>query len=156
MLRFKILASTLPLILAAVFARGEFATATQPCLAIAGTSVQIAQGPWQAQSQVSFTDDSSLANVRVQIVDDAEAADFAVVDDVDNTADDGACGGSTATRFIGISAAVPSTGTVIYLSKDGEADYRVFVKSKTFTARDAAALIVGARGTHARIADAGL
>jgi hypothetical protein len=156
MLRLKILASTIPLILAAVFARGEFAPATQPCISIAGTSVQIAQGPWQAQSQVSFTDDSALANVRVQIVDSAEAADFAVVDDVDDTADDGACGGSAATRFIGISAAVPSTEPVIYLSKDGDADYRVFVKSKTFTARDAAALIVGARGTHARMAAAGL
>ena len=35
---------------------------------------------------------------------------------------------------------------VIYLSPDGPADYRIFVRSKTFTARDAAALIVGANG----------
>jgi hypothetical protein len=154
MLRFKILASTIPLILAAVFARSEFAPATQPCISIAGTSVQIAQGPWQAQSQVSFTDDPTFANVRVQIVDAAEAADFAVVDDVDDSADGGSCGG--ATRFIGISASVASSAPVIYLSKDSDADYRVFVKSKTFTARDAAALIVGARGTHARMATAGL
>jgi hypothetical protein len=35
---------------------------------------------------------------------------------------------------------------VIYLSHSGPADYRIFVRSKTFTARDAAALIVGASG----------
>jgi hypothetical protein len=37
---------------------------------------------------------------------------------------------------------------VIYLSKDGPADYRIFVRSKSFTARDAAALIVGAGDGH--------
>ena len=35
---------------------------------------------------------------------------------------------------------------VIYLSRDGPADYRIFVSSKSFSVRDAAALIVGARG----------
>jgi hypothetical protein len=156
MLRFRIFASTIPLIAAALFARGEFAPATQPCISMAETSLQIAAAPWQAQSLVSFTDTPSTANVRVQIVDSPETADFAVVDDVDDGAEGSACGGNAATRFIGISAAVPSSEPVIYLSNDGNADYRVFVKSKTFTVRDAAALIVGARGTHAHLATAGL
>jgi hypothetical protein len=33
---------------------------------------------------------------------------------------------------------------VIYLSHEGPADYRIFVRSKTFSQRDAAALVVGA------------
>jgi hypothetical protein len=45
---------------------------------------------------------------------------------------------------------------VIYLSQDGPADYRIFVKSKTFTAREAAALIVGASGGHPHLAAASL
>ncbi len=146
MLRFKILASTFPLVLAAVFARGGLAPATQPCVAIGETTVRIAAGPWQAQSQVSFTDDPRLATVRVQIVDSAEAADFAVVDDVQDSSDGDACRNNAATRLIGISAAPAADAAVIYLSQDGNADYRIFVTSNSFTPRDAAALIVGAHG----------
>jgi hypothetical protein len=40
---------------------------------------------------------------------------------------------------------------VIYLSPNGPADYRIFVRSKTFSAREAAALIVGANGGHRRL-----
>jgi hypothetical protein len=45
---------------------------------------------------------------------------------------------------------------VIYLSHDGPADYRIFVRSKTFSAREAAALIVGASGGHRRLEAASL
>jgi hypothetical protein len=49
---------------------------------------------------------------------------------------------------VAISAKPTSGAPVIYLSPDGPADYRIFVRSKTFTLRDAAALIVGAGGGH--------
>jgi hypothetical protein len=46
---------------------------------------------------------------------------------------------------------------VSFLAKDGgPADYRVFVQSKTFSVREAAALIVGARGGHHRLDAASL
>ena len=35
---------------------------------------------------------------------------------------------------------------------DGPADYHIFVQSKRFTERDAAALIVGAHGDHRHLA----
>jgi hypothetical protein len=155
MLRFKILASTIPLIMAAVFARSELAPAARPCIALGETSVQMAPGPWQTHLNVSFTDDPALATVRVQLVDGAEAADFVVVDDIDST-EANACVVTAATRFVAI-AALPSTaGPVIYLSQDGNADYRIFVRSKRFTPREAAALIVGAGGGPARITAAAL
>jgi hypothetical protein len=147
MLRFKILASALPLLIVAAFARGGLLPGPRPCIAVADSSVQLATIPWRAQLHVSFTDDPALATVRVQITDSAEAADFTVIDDVDS-ADDGACEANAATRLVAISS-TPSAGTpVIYLSSDGPADYRIYVRSKTFTARDAAALIVGASGAH--------
>ena len=122
--------------------------APRPCIAVGGISVQIAPPPWHADLHVSFTDDPAAATVRVQIVDSAEAADFAVVDDVDSAEAD-ACEASTATTRLSPIAAYPSASQpVIYLSQDGPADYRIFVRSKTFTARDAAALIVGASGGH--------
>ena len=92
--------------------------------------------------------------MRVQITDNAEAADFAVIDDVDS-AEAGACESqSRATRFVAISASPSASEPVIYLSQDGPADYRIFVSSKSFSARDAAALIVGARGAPQRLAAA--
>jgi hypothetical protein len=155
MLRFKFLASTIPLILAGVFARSELAPSARPCINVGETSVQIAPGPWQAQLKVGFTSDPSRATVRVKIVDSAEAADFAVVDDIDSD-EANACEVTPATRFIAITAAAPATEPLIYLSPDGDADYRIFVQSKHFTPREAAALIVGARGGRAHMAAAAL
>ena len=84
MLRLKILASAVPLLIAAVFARGDFLPGARPCIAIGEGSVQLTSLSWQAQSHVSFTRDPSLATVRVQLTDNAAAADFAVLDDIDS------------------------------------------------------------------------
>lgn len=143
MLRFNVLASVVPLAVAAVFARGEFSSLSRPCIEVAGTTVQIATLSWQAQRHVSFTSDPSRATVRVQISDTAEAADFTVIDDIDN-AEAGTCSASAA-ELVAISTRPQASEPVIYLSTDGPADYRIFVQSKSFSVRDAAALIVGAQ-----------
>jgi hypothetical protein len=155
MSRLKILASVIPLLVAAVFARGEFSGSLRPCIAIGDASVQITSMPWQAQLHVGFTDDPATATVRVQIADSAQAADFAVVDDLDSP-EPGACEVNASTRLVAISANPSTSAPVIYLSPDGPADYRIFVRSKSFTARDAAALLVGARGGPSRLAAASL
>ncbi len=155
MLRFKILASAVPLLVAAVIARGGVLPGPRPCIAVGEASVQIASVPWQAQLHVSFTDDPAAATVRVQISDNAEAADFVVVDDMDSP-EAGACKANAAPRLVAISATPSASEPVIYLSQDGPADYRIFVRSKTFSVRDAAALIVGASGGHRRLAAASL
>ncbi|MBN8989140.1 MAG: hypothetical protein J0H42_12895 [Rhizobiales bacterium] len=154
-MRFNLLASAVPLAIAAVFARGEFSSGPRPCIEVAGTSVQIAALSWQAERHVSFTNDPSRATVRVQISDDAEAADFTVIDDVDS-AESGACESRSPPQLVAISAAPSPSEPVIYLSAEGPADYRIYVRSKSFSARDAAALIVGAHGIQHRIAAASL
>jgi hypothetical protein len=155
MLRVKILASAVPLLVLAVFARGSLVPGSQPCIAIADVSVQIASVPWHADLHVAFTDDPALATVRVQLSDSADAADFAVIDDFDS-AETGSCAANPATRLVSISANSLPDAPVIYLSPDGPADYRIFVRSKAFTARDAAALVVGAGGGHRRLVAASL
>jgi hypothetical protein len=155
MLRLKLLASAVPLAIAALFARGEFSTGPRACIEIAGTSVRIATLSWQAQRHVSFTSDVSRATVRVQISDSAEAADFTVIDDVD-TAEAGACEGYAQPLLVAISRETPASDPVIYLSRDGPADYRIFVSSTTFSPLDAAALIVGAHGNRHRLEAASL
>jgi hypothetical protein len=148
MLRLKILASTVPLLIAAFFARGELLPGPHPCIAIANNaSVEIAGLPWQADLHVAFTDDPKAATVRVQISESADTADFALVDDADS-AEPGACESNSATHAVSISDTAASGMPVIYLSREGPADYRIFVRSKTFSQRDAAALVVGADFTR--------
>ena len=155
MLRLKILVSVFPLAVAALFARGEFLTGPRACIEIAGTSVQIASLSWQAHRHVSFTNDPSRATVRVQISDDAEAADFAVIDDVDTIEAD-ACESHAPLQLVAISQDPLPTDPVIYLSRDGPADYRIFVSSNSFTLIEAAALIVAARGKRHHVDAASL
>jgi hypothetical protein len=155
MLRFSLLASVVPLAVAALFARGEFSTGSRPCIEVAGTAVQIAPLSWQAQRHVSFTSDPSRATVRVQISDSAEAADFTVIDDIDN-AEAGSCAAGATAELVAISTQPSGSEPVIYLSSSGPADYRIYVQSKSFSARDAAALIVGAHGAHHRLEAASL
>ena len=155
MLRFKILVSAVPLLLAGIFARSDLLPAPRPCIEAGGMSVQIATAPWHADLHVDFTDDPLAATVRVQIVESAEMADFVVVDDADS-AEINTCGAAAAVRSVAIAGYPSAAQPVIYLSQDGGADYRIFVRSKTFSAREAAALIVGANGGNARITAASL
>jgi hypothetical protein len=143
MLRFKVLASAVPLIAAALFARGGLLPGSHPCIAIANTAVEIAELPWRADLHVAFTDDPRAATVRVQITENAEAADFAFVDGAD-AAEANACEANPAMQAVSISETVASGAPVIFLSNDGPADYRIFVRSNTFSQREAAALVVGA------------
>ena len=143
MLRFKVLASAVPLIAVALFARGELLPSSHPCIAIANTSVEIANLPWHADLHVSFTDDPLAATVRVQITEDAEAADFAFVDGADAT-EASACEVNAAAQAVSISASAAKGTPVIYLSNDGPSDYRIYVRSNTFSQQEAAALVVGA------------
>ncbi len=148
MLRFKILTSVVPLMAAALLVRGGTGSASHPCIAFGETAVELASVPWTASLHVAFTDDPAQATVRVQITDDADAADFALVDD-GPTSEGGACQSGAAPRYVAISARSSGDGPVIFLSSDGPADYRIYVRSKTFSQRDAAALIVGAgAGPH--------
>ena len=148
MLRFKLLASAIPLIVAAAFAREGLLPGPGPCIAIGQASLQLTSARSEAQFHVSFTDDPARATVRVQIADDAAAADFAVVDDVDS-ADDGSCETNALTQRVAISAAAAGAAPVIYLTREAPADYKIFVRSKRFSAREAAALIVSANAAPA-------
>ncbi len=155
MLRFKSVVSVISVLAIAFFARVGFQPGASPCIRIGGDTVGIASTPFLADLHVSFTEDPSLATVRVAIADNPETADFAIVDDVDNS-DERACAATTATQLVAIAADPIRSAPVIYLAHDGPAKYRVFVRSTAFTVREAAALIVSAHDAHARLAEARL
>lgn len=154
MLHLRMLASAIPLLAVGVLAGGQFTSASQPCIAIGHTSIQLATAPWQTRERVSFTDDASRATVRVQLVDRPELADFTVADDVD-ASDDAAptrkgCPITAATRYVTIASHEKASEPVIYLSHQ-PSDYRLYVNSTKFSARDAAALLIGAAPQHGRL-----
>jgi hypothetical protein len=152
MLHYKVLVSVVPLIAAAILARIEFFPADRPCIAVGLGTVQLASGPWHADLHVSFTDDPRLATVRVAVSDNAATADFAVIDGADGM-EENVCATTADTQFVAISSRPSASSPVIFLSHDdGPADYRIFVQSKRFTERDAAALIVGAHRDHRQLA----
>jgi hypothetical protein len=154
MLRFKVLIAAVPLIaVAAIVARLEASPAARPCIPVEAGNVEIGSEPWHADLHVDFTDDPKLATVRVGLTDDADDADFVVVDDSVEV-DDKACETATATQSVAITADPTHRSAVIYLAQDGPADYRIFVRSSRLTVREAAALIVGAHAHDLRVAEA--
>lgn len=151
-MRKTVLASAIPLLLVGAFAGGELAPGNRPCIALGRASMQIATAPWQNPLHVAFTDDPETATVRVQIVDDAGLADFTVIDDA-RTSDAGeSCAVNRDTAFVSISDHASNRDPVIFLTRESGADYRIFVHSRTFSVRDAAALVVAA-GRGMRLAD---
>ncbi|WP_322514952.1 hypothetical protein SR870_18290 [Rhodopseudomonas palustris] len=157
MLRVRVLASTLPLVALGLFVRGELIAGPQPCIAVGDRAVQIAPALERADIHVAFTDDPARATVRVQIVDSPDAADFTVTDGA-ITDEPGGCALAPETRLVAIAANPAATDPLIYLSHDdsGGTDYRIFVRAGRFTARDAAALLVGASDRHAPITTASI
>jgi|SRR5690349_3124882 hypothetical protein len=154
MLRFKVLIAAVPLIAAAaIVARLETSPASRPCIPIEAGNVEIGSETWHADLLVDFTDDPRLATVRVGLTDDADDADFVLVDDGAEL-DDKTCDATAATRSVAITPDPTHRSAVIYLAQDGPADYRIFVRSSRFSVRDAAALIVGAHAHDLRVAEA--
>lgn len=150
MVRLGLFASVLPFVLAGGVAPAWLST-TQPCISAGSTTVQMAWLPWQADLRVAFSDKPELATMRVQLVDQPDLADFVVSDDVAGI-EDSSCSASGAGRRVAIVDTAASGEPTIYLSTESNADYRIFVRSGSFTAEQAAALIVGARGGHTHMA----
>lgn len=152
MLQYRVLASAFPLLIISTLAGGNLIPTAQPCIPLNDTAFRVAYAPWQAQQHIAFTTDPKRATVRVQIVENVELADFSVIDDMD-TLDTASCELSAQSRYIGIAASTAASGPVIYLSNE-PGDYRIFVRSKTFSTREAAALVVSAGPAHPKPTDA--
>ncbi len=143
MLRLSILSAVIPLALAGGVAHEWNPASARQCFAAAMTA--------PAPRAIAFTDDPLTATVKVQIVDRPELADLAIADDIDVT-DARDCGTNDMARLFTVSAHPRPGEPIAYLTREADADYRIYIDSAKISARQAAAMIVGARGGHTRLA----
>jgi hypothetical protein len=153
MLRFGILLSVIPLVLAGGIPHDWTASSAHPCIPAGMTTIRYTPTSMPSARPIAFTSDPALATIKVQIVDNPELADLAIIDDV-AAADADGCGIDKMTRLVTISDRPVPGEPVVYMSRDAGADYRIYVVSKKVSYQHAAALIVGARGGHGRLAAA--
>ena len=143
MLRLSILSAVIPLALAGGVAHEWNSASARQCFAAAATAPVI--------RAVAFTDDPAAATVKIQIVDRPELADLAIADDIDVAEAEG-CGINDMARLVTVSAHPRPGEPVAYLSREADADYRIYIDSAKVSVQQAAAMIVGARGGHTRLA----
>jgi hypothetical protein len=141
MLRLGILSSVIPLVLVGGVSYEWTGASARPCIGLAV----------QSSSAITFASDGARATVKVQIVDAAELADLVIADEAGTTEPDG-CGLQQLAQSMTIGAKPVPGAPVVYLSRESGADYRIYVDSPTISARQAAAMIVAARGGHTLLA----
>lgn len=141
MLRMAVLVPLIPLALVGGVGAEWSSVSTGRCSAVAASI-----------RPVAFTRDPLAATVTVQIVEQAELADLAIADDSEVASENRACGLSEIARLVRLAPAPQPGDAVVHLTRNADADYRIYVDSRRISAEQAAALIVNARGGHTRLA----
>jgi hypothetical protein len=126
---------------AAAAAHGLFAPRDGLCLVSGSATYRIAQNAASPDFRVRVAGETDRADLRMQLVDRAEIADFALVDDFSG-GEPGACRSAAPVRTVAVDASAKSPDVVVALSADAAgADYRIFVHSLRYSQQDAAALL---------------
>lgn len=111
------------------------ASAAKPCFAAGTAAYEVSHGA-SADYTVRIDNTAVSPSLRMQIVDDPAAADFVLIDEDDAAQ---ACKTAASIKTIRIDAAATEPDVTVAMTR-AAADYKVFVKSATFTDEDAAAL----------------
>jgi hypothetical protein len=115
---------------------GSFlASGDKPCFIAGAAGYRISES---AAADVTVRIDNTAArpNLRMQLVDDSAAADFVLVDDGDAV---NACTGAAAIKSIRLDPGALHADLTVSLSR-APADYKIYVRSASFSQQDAAAL----------------
>lgn len=110
-----------------------------PCFVAGEAAFRISRTA-PADITVRVDNDAASPQLRLQLVDDAAAADFVLVDDEDA----GSCQDAEAVTSIRLDAAAPSPDVTVALSR-APAEAKIYVKSARFSEADAAALYAAIR-----------
>ena len=111
------------------------------CFASGATTYRIAHNASAPDFRIKIANASSRADLRMQLVDRAEIADFVLVDDFSGK-EPVACRSSTPIRTVTFDADTATPDVTVSLSADAAApDYKIYVHSMRYSQQDAAALL---------------
>lgn len=111
------------------------------CLTVGSASYRAVPGAARADYTVRLDPAAAVPDIRIQIVDSPDAADFVLVDDGETPP---ACPHTgVAVKTVRIGAAAPDF--VAQITAAEGADYRIYVRSRWLSAETAAALFAAAR-----------
>jgi hypothetical protein len=111
------------------------------CFASGATTYQIARNAAAPDFRIKIAGGASQSDLRMQLVDRAEIADFVLVDDF-SAREQPPCRSSTPIRTVALDADTARPDVTVNLSSDATApDYKIFVHSVRFSQQDAAALL---------------
>jgi hypothetical protein len=116
----------------------DFASSPGLCFTAGSTTFQLSPAARAPDYRVKFAASQARADLRVQIVDRIEIADFAIVDDFAPTPGT-PCVSAGRLRTVRVVDGSAAADTILDLTHE-EADHKLFVHSARFGQRDAAAL----------------
>jgi hypothetical protein len=143
----KVLGLSLTLAIAAVLAvpaavDSMKAAPKQPsCFASGASTYQIVANAPAPDYRIRIDNQTAQPDLRMQLVDRAEHADFVLVDDFSD-GEPSTCKSATKIRTVTLDGASGKPDVTVQLSADAKgADYRLYVHSVRFSQQDAAALL---------------
>jgi hypothetical protein len=113
---------------------------TRPCFVSGASSFQIVPDATSSDVRVRIASDAPRPDLRMQLVDRPEIADFVLVDDFGSSAETG-CPPSTPIRTVALDDRSAAPDVTVNLSADTGADYRIYIRSTRFLHHQAAALL---------------
>jgi hypothetical protein len=139
MTRFRKLAVLAAVLAAPAGAYSYFGGAPEACFTSGPATYRIAAAGARADYTVRFSEADSHADLRIQVMDSPDQADFVLVDDAGGL---GACNGAAAVKTVRIDPDAAAPDVTVRLASDlNVSDYRIYVHSARFSERDAAALL---------------
>ena len=139
--RMRKIVVSLAVIAAPVAAQSAFSTPEPLCFADGAATYRLAPAVGLPDFRIRFDNDTARPDLRIQLVDQPEIADFVLVDDTGGRPST-ACRSSVAVKTVKVDAAAKSPDVTIALSADVSAPhYRVYVHSVRFSHQDAAAFL---------------
>jgi hypothetical protein len=115
------------------------------CFTVGAITYQVAPGPSATDLRVKIVAPLANPDLRIQLVNDVESADFAVVDDF-SPGDENACASAGPLKRVRVVAdAEPTDITIAVSDEPSGGDLKLFVHSARFGHRDAAALFAAVK-----------
>jgi len=122
-------------------------SAAEACLAIGNTTYRLARGA--ADVTVRIEPSAVAPNVRIQLAETPDEADFILVDDGAPPA----CGAAANVKNVSIAPGITAVDLVVgFASGSAPADYRIYVRSRWIALETVAALFAAAHMPPRRLA----